>query len=126
LLSFGGAIPLAPTKLTVLAFELDHCRQRGVQSEVDRIRRELVLEALKSQNVELGEDRPDERLLAIGPRVSPEAGERAGVVDDLRRRQARATAIRRPGTRTQWGRSSIASGGSTTARSARVVRLHDA
>ena len=63
----GGSNPLAPTKLTNLAFKLDQARQRGVQSEVDRIRRELVLEALKPQNVESGEDRPDERLLAVGP-----------------------------------------------------------
>jgi hypothetical protein len=74
LLSLGVAISLAPTKLTDLAFELDQARQRGVQSEVDRIRRELVLETLKPQNVESGEDRPDKRLLAVGPRVCPNAG----------------------------------------------------
>jgi len=33
-----GAIPLAPTNLTDLAFQLDHGRQRSVQSEVDSIR----------------------------------------------------------------------------------------
>ena len=35
----GGSNPLAPTKLTNLAFELDHGRQRGVQPEVYRIQR---------------------------------------------------------------------------------------
>jgi len=52
LLGLGGAIPLAPTKHTNLAVELENRRQRSVESEVDCIRRELVFEPLEPQDVE--------------------------------------------------------------------------
>jgi hypothetical protein len=51
------AIPLAPTKLTNLVFERHQRRQRGIQSEVDCVGRERVLETLEPQSVELREDR---------------------------------------------------------------------
>ena len=42
----GGSNPLAPTKLSNLACEIDDGRQRSVKTEVDRIRRELVFQLL--------------------------------------------------------------------------------
>jgi hypothetical protein len=33
----GGSNPLAPTKLSNFAFELHHGRQRGIESERDRV-----------------------------------------------------------------------------------------
>ena len=57
--------PLAPTKLTNLASELENRRQCRVEPEVDGIRRELVFKPLEPQDVEPREDRDHERLPSI-------------------------------------------------------------
>jgi hypothetical protein len=63
--------PLAPTKLTDLAPKVQDRWQRGVETEVDRVRRELVLEPLEAQHVEPGEDRDHHRLTTVRTRVRP-------------------------------------------------------
>ena len=52
----GGAIPLAPTKLTDLTSEFEDGRQRRIETEVDRVGREFVLELLVSEDIGPGED----------------------------------------------------------------------
>jgi hypothetical protein len=67
----GGSNPLAPTKLTDLAFELQDRWEGCVEAQVDRIGGELVLEPLKAEHVQPGEDRQNERLATIRPCIGP-------------------------------------------------------
>lgn len=53
----------------------------ATESEVDRVRRELVFEPLEAQDVESREGRDDERLAAGWPGVSPKVRQRAEAVD---------------------------------------------
>ena len=48
----GGLSPLAPTKLTDLASELKDRWQCRVETEVERVRRELVFEPLEAERIE--------------------------------------------------------------------------
>lgn len=52
-----GPRPLAPTKLTDLACQLEYPRQRCVESELNRVRGQLVLQAFEAQDIRPGEDR---------------------------------------------------------------------
>jgi hypothetical protein len=48
----GGSNPLAPTKLTDLALELEDRSESRVEAQVDRIGGELVFEPLKAEHVQ--------------------------------------------------------------------------
>ena len=87
----AGPNPLAPTKLTDLVLQLEDRRQRGIESQGDRVRCEFVLHPLEPQHVRPGEDRRGDGLTCIGPRVRPQGGQRAQVSDDLGWREATAS-----------------------------------
>ena len=70
-MSQGGSIPLAPTKLTDLASQLEHGRQRSVEAQLNRFGSDVVFEAFEAQDVGSGEDRADEGLSALGTGVGP-------------------------------------------------------
>jgi hypothetical protein len=70
----GGSNPLAPTKLSNLAFQLHHGRQGDAESEICRVRAEFEFEALKPKDVDLAKIAD---TIACRPAV-PESAHRVG------------------------------------------------
>jgi hypothetical protein len=75
--------PLAPTKLSNFAAELDPRRKRGIESKVDRVCAEFVFHPLESEHVDSRKDRRDDRLAPGRVGVGRQLRARSQVVDDF-------------------------------------------